>query len=352
MKKVCKETLRRLPKLIICTVTAVLLIIHPKEAAEGIREGLTLLASDVIPAIFPFMVLASYIFSSGAAQPLCRILTPLTVKILRVSPAAALALIMGLAGGYPVGAKTVSELYESKIITRNEAERLMFYCVNASPAFTVSAVGLMCFGNIKKGLLLYGAVVLSSFTAGFFCRFLDDGKRLDDQSTFTVKKNAFTQAVSGSAEAMLGISGWILVFSALSRLAELAPLDENTLIFLRAVCEVTTGCRSACAVMPLQFTGAMLGFGGFAVICQITVYTDRCGIELKRILSARLINASLCAFYTNILMNIFPEAVSTAVGITVGGTEYSVAHTAPIAAILMLMCAAFILEVDNRRKVC
>ncbi len=342
----------RLPKLIICIVSAVLLIIHPKEAAEGIRNGLALLASDVIPAIFPFMVLASYIFSSGAAQPICKFFKPFTVKILRVSPAASLAVIMGLAGGYPVGAKTVAELYENKIITRNEAERLMFYCINASPAFTVSAVGVICLGNIKKGLLLYGAVVLSSLTVGFFCRFLDDGKRLDSECAFTVNKNAFSQAVSGSAEAMLGIAGWILIFSALSRLAELAPLDENTLIFVRSVCEVTTGCRSASAVVPLQFTGAMLGFGGFAVICQITVYTDRCGIALKRILSARLINASLCAFYTNILMNIFPEAVSAATQISVGDKNFSIAHTAPVAAFLMLMCAALILEVDNRRKVC
>lgn len=352
MKKFCKDTLRRLPKLIICTITAALLIMYPKEAADGIRNGLSLLASDVIPAVFPFMVLASYVFASGAAQPLCRILKPLTSKLLRVSSEAALAVIMGLIGGYPVGAKTVAELYEGGVITRNEAERLMFYCINASPAFTVSAVGVMCLGSIKKGFLLYGAVVLSALTAGFFCRFLDDGKRLNAESCFTVRKDAFSHAVATSAEAMLGISGWILVFSALSRLAELAALDENTLTFVRAVCEVTTGCRYACTSVPLQFTGAMLGFGGFAVICQITVYTDRCAVELKRILSARLINASLCAFYTNLLMKIFPEAVSASAQISAGNAGMGISHTAPVAAFLLLMCAALILEVDNRRKVC
>lgn len=352
MKKNCLILFKELPKLAICAFAAALFILEPKVAAQGVKNGLSLLAADVIPALFPLTAVASYVSLSGATLSLGRMLSPIGSILFKVGSGAFLPIVAGLFGGYPVGAKTVSEQYQKSIITKNEAERLMYFCVNSSPAFTVSAVGVMCFGRVKTGLLLFGAIVLSSLTLGIFGRFLDDGERIPTINLQFDTKHAFSRAIASSTEAILSIAGWILVFSVIANFTDSSALSKEASLFLKSVCEVTTGCKATAGIVPLQLTAAMLGFGGFAVICQISPYVAACGIEMKRIFASRVINASLCAFYTTLLLKIFPNAVTaSATPIGTSGRIF-LSQTAPCAVFLMLMCAAFILEVDNRRKVC
>ena len=61
---------------------------------------------------------------------------------------AAGALVLGLAGGYPVGARTAAELYAQGALTRDEAERLLTFWNNANPAFLLSGLGLGALGAI------------------------------------------------------------------------------------------------------------------------------------------------------------------------------------------------------------
>ena len=51
------------------------------------------------------------------------------------------ALLLGLVGGYPIGARTAAELYASGDLTRQEAERLLTFCNNSNPVFLISVLG-------------------------------------------------------------------------------------------------------------------------------------------------------------------------------------------------------------------
>lgn len=354
MKKYADILLHRLPALMAAFLMGVGLIMFPKEAAGGVREGLILLGQTVIPSLFPFLVLSSYITLSPVSDTLSRIFGKAYKKLFKVNEDAVCVTLMGLTGGFPVGAKIAAELYSAGRITRNEAERLLFWSVGAGPAFTVSAVGIFMLGSMKAGLILYASSLLASISIGFFCRFLANNESARAPRNFKEKSEGspLVAAVSNSTTAMLGISAWVLAFSCLSSLINVFPITSNAEIFLKAVLEVTTGCRTAAGNVSFPVMAAIIGFGGFSVICQISPYLDICKIQMRRFISARIINSALSAFFASILINFFPEAASASTIINAGETPVYLSYTVPATAVLLIMCAVFIFEVDNKRKVC
>ena len=153
---------------------ALLLFAFPGESAQGARQGVSLCAELIIPSLFPFFVLSSLLIATGLAElcarPLGRLLSPL----FGTSGAGLSALVLGLVGGYPVGARTLAQLAERKACSPKELGRLSLFCNNCGPAFFVGAAGVGVFGCREAGFLLLGANLLSAVLLGILLHlFLD-----------------------------------------------------------------------------------------------------------------------------------------------------------------------------------
>ena len=61
-------------------------------------------------------------------------------KLFNVPGQGAIALIMGIISGYPVGAKIVCDLKKRNICTKEEAERLLAFTNNSGPLFILGTV--------------------------------------------------------------------------------------------------------------------------------------------------------------------------------------------------------------------
>lgn len=341
------------PVIIACTAGAALLI-FPKTVADGIRDGLYLLGNTLIPSIFPFTILSSYISKSNSFRKVSGYLEKPSQKIFKISGYGFTAFVLGILGGYPVGAKTVADFYKQGRITQNEAERLFYWCINPSPSFTVTAIGVFMLGNFQSGVTIYCSCILSSLTVGLLCRFLYNRETQPvAKATLKEENNRLADAVADGTAAILGISGWILMFSAVSALLGKADINEALKAFLSCTAEVTAGCRIATEnSYPLNAITAVSAFGGFAVICQTSGYAAACSVKIKNLICAKAVGAVFAGVYTSFLLKIFPESTTASVGFTVGNRVITLYRSIPAAAILMIMCAALILEVDNRRKVC
>ena len=73
------------------------------------RRGIELCLASVIPALFPFFVVSSLLVSLGAGRA-ARILERPFRALFRCGGAGAAAFLLGMLGGYPVGAATVASL--------------------------------------------------------------------------------------------------------------------------------------------------------------------------------------------------------------------------------------------------
>lgn len=345
--------IKRVPAIIFALCSACAVIIYPTEFATGVKNGITLLGESIIPALFPFMVLSTYLADNPATQKIFNLFHKFSKKLFNVNGEGLIAPVSGMLGGYPIGAQVISHLFESKQISQNEAHRLLCWSINPSPTFVITFLGKFMMNNTVCGALMYASNLLATLTIGVLVRFLgSDDEVVAFKSCCSDKKNIFINAVGTSCKSMLSICGWVLLFSAFSNGINSLIKNETVSIFIKTVSEVSIGCNIAVQEgLSVPLICALIGFGGFAVIFQIAPYLEKCNFKLKYFICCRVIIASLSAFYCTRLIALFPNAVPT-FGYLSQTHSPTISHTPLTSIILILTCILLIFEVDNKRKIC
>ncbi len=345
---------KNLLKAILCLLCTIMLVLFPKEAGNGIKEGFTVLYETLIPTLFPFMILSSYIASAPFTAKLRKKLNKLSYILFNLNGCAFITLLLNFLGGYPIGGKTACEFYENKQVTQMQAKRLLFFCVNPSFPFCVTALGTFMLRNTKAGVLLFLSSVLSSLTVGFILSFTEKRCYFKEEQTHALSSEfLFIDSVSKGNYALISVCGWVLIFSALCSVLKALPLNNNASVFLSCIFEVTTGCKAAVEnSLPLPFISLMLSFGGLAVIFQVGPYLKKCNVSIKEFFCWRVINGALSGLYCLGFTKLFPTEITTSANLNVGDTVFTFNHSFLAGGICILMCLVFIFEVDNRRKIC
>lgn len=334
---------------------AFLLLLMPEKAAEGVRRGLDICAASVIPSLFPFMALSSFLIHSRLCLWRGRIADTLGKKLFSLPGSALSAVFMSLIGGFPVGASMTAKLLEKGEITKNQAQRMMLFCVNAGPAFIIGTVGVSMLSSVAAGAVILVSLLTSSLAMGFFSNLIADGQyapaeseRGEDRADFP---QAFTKAVADAASSMFSICAWVILFSCLNGFTDLMSIGESGKIFIKGVLEVTTGSFAAAGKVPLPIMCLIIGFSGICVHCQIMNCVIETGIKPSLFIAARIINGAIAAIICSVILEFFPlsaQAMSNAVNTVPQAYSASI----PAAAGLMIMGGLLILELDSKRKIC
>lgn len=271
-------------------------------ALTGAQEGVSVCARVIIPGLLPCLILAGLLTRLGIPALLVRFLTPVTSRLFRVSGAGAAAFVLGVSGGYPLGAATVAELRRQGEISPEEGSRLLGFCNNSGPAFLVGAIGAGVFHSTRLGLLLYGAHVLAAALTGVLLARLSHKPYKLCKPKVQIQaiplSQAFTAAAAAGAEAMVRICAFVVFFAAAGRVLWQMPgvaalplaLHDATGIPLQAVRALFQGLlelgsgAAALSGMPLSPASAALaaflaGWGGVSVIFQTLAVTA--GTETK-----------------------------------------------------------------------
>lgn len=233
---------------IVCLCSFAALALCSAQVIESCRYAVELCLSLILPSLFPFFVLSILLNRLGLPGYLGRLLTPLASRVYGVTGAGASALLIGLTGGYPLGAAYIADMERSGAITAREGERLLAFCNNSGPAFIIGAVGAGAFGSGKAGLLLYLCHVLSALLTGLFFRQKDYCREIPPLQLDSVYiSHALPEAVKQAMGALLNVCGFVMCFTVLVGL-----LDAGGAFSL--VC----GYFSAAFGLELQFTHAAL----------------------------------------------------------------------------------------------
>lgn len=273
----------------------VLLLWRSAVAAEAVRRGLTLCARSVIPALFPYFVVSGLFISLGFADGVGRRLEPLTRRLFGVGGAGASAFFLGLLGGYPVGGRTVGQLYRAGRLSKDEAERLLAFCNNAGPSFILGVVGVGCFGSLRTGIYLYLVHAFSAVLVGILFRKKApaSGQKVRYSAAFEPIA-AFVRAVGEAAEGMVRLCGFVVFFLViLALITDLTGLNHPVLLGL---VELTTGVTTL-EGRPgdLVWAAALLGWGGLSVHGQTAAVLSNTGLGLGRYFLGKILQAIFSA---------------------------------------------------------
>ena len=111
----------------------VLIIIYSEESFQAALEGLKVWWEIVFPSLLPFFIIAEILMGLGVVHFLGALLEPLMRPLFRVPGVSVFAMAMGLASGYPIGAKITANLRQKNLCTKTEGERLLSFTNTAEP---------------------------------------------------------------------------------------------------------------------------------------------------------------------------------------------------------------------------
>ncbi|KIR02847.1 hypothetical protein P261_01662 [Lachnospiraceae bacterium TWA4] len=221
----------------------------------GAYNGLTLWYRSIIPCLFPFMILtslfANYLKGGGRF----------------------FAIGCGFLCGYPLGAKTASDLYKKGEIDAKELQLIANFCNLPSPMFLI--------GYAKLGKY----VLIIYLTA---CIFLGIGYlRIERHSTHLTetKKISFEEISLNCCRVLLMIGIYVVLFSILYNL--LKSMIPTTLL---ATLEITTGAKLV--IKNPALTGFVCTFGGVCGMAQTLSVMKDCHFSLIKYAACKFLHAA------------------------------------------------------------
>ena len=290
-----------------CLALSGVLVLFLAEAGfvrAAAAEALSLCARSVIPALFPFLVVSSLLLSLGLGELLSPMLAGLMEPLFRVDGVGSSALLLGLVGGYPIGAKTAADLYRGGRLSRPEAERLLAFCNNSNPVFLISVLGVGVFGSVRAGVWLWLIHLLSSLLTGLLFRNHGGPARRQAGGTAAFQvvslSAAFVAAVRESLSGMLSVCAFVTFFYVLARpLASLGGWLGPVLVGLTELFSLTPLLR------PDRFgfilASAMAGWGGLSVLCQTAAVLEGSGLRLQSCAAGKAVQGLLAGLLAALL---------------------------------------------------
>ena len=355
---------------------AVGILCFPTASTQGARNGLQFCGEILIPSIFPFMVLSSFVVKSGLSGRMGRALSPITQTLFHLPGSTGATILIGMIGGYPSGARGVKALIERGEISEKQGARMLCFAVGAGPAFVISAVGGGLLHSGRAGVLLFLSQITAALLIGILaglpyrkeknvCQAPPKKAATSDFST------ALVYSTSDSAAGMLSMCAFVILFSALiSILQESGAGEALTLLLTRCgvppaaaqsllyiLLEVTGGCSEAAraGASPALISFA-LGWAGVCVHFQIAASLHSFHFSRAKFTLFRLAHGLLAALGSAVLFRFFPQEQE--VFSNLSKPAGAALATDPTGSVMLLaVCALFLFtlsaqKVDFRRKKC
>ena len=324
------KTAEKYSTLLPITATALAIaamMLHSSEAVESAREGLYVCARVIIPSLFPFYVLSGLLSQLGMPYYLGRMLSPVMSRLFGVSGEGASAFVLGLSGGYPLGAADVVSLYKEGRCDKKEAEKLLSFCNNSGPAFIIGAAGAGIFGSAGTGLMLFLVHAAAAMLVGIM---VPGGKPADIKSQGVNEFKAlsfskvFSRCVTQAVTTTLTVCGFVIFFSVAVGILEAVGFFTNlsgmlsyhlglelhfTRSLLTGILELGSGIGSMQGLAPspmnLALAAFITGWGGLSVHSQVLALTADCGLSIAGHTIGKLLHGLLSAVLVLIISSIW-----------------------------------------------
>ena len=254
------------------------LILDSETAVKGTSEGLELCIRTVIPSLFPFFF-CSVVLTSGIAGKRLKLLSFLN-RLCGIPVGAESLFLLGLLGGYPVGAQAVKQAWEEGRLQTKDARRMLGFCSNCGPSFLFGITSVL-FSSQAIPWFLWGIHVLSALITGI----LIPGKATN--ATVAVTDNTkicIAEALGKAVHITANVCGWIILARCMTAFLDKWLLRYFSLpVRLGAIgfLELANGCIGLKDIPsePLRFvlSAGFLGFGGLCVCLHTVSVTSSLG---------------------------------------------------------------------------
>lgn len=299
----------------------------PRQAMEGASEGLLLWFNQLIPALFPCMLLTQLLLASGLLD---RLGTRCTApgRLTGLSGNGLYVAILGMLCGCPMGAKLTADFYRTGRISRPEALRLLCFTSQLSPAFLIDFVAYNSFSAPLCRKLLLTSYYMSPGLLLLFVRCIfrnppktaarhanrisfSDAQQQKEVSQIPDVQGNLDTSITNSLATITRLGGYIILFSVIaSGFRYLSPLPTKANCIVLCIVEITTGIQKLQSnLWPLLPKAVLLNsfcaLGGLCGMMQVQSVLRSSTLPLSVCITAKLVQALLTAVCTAVLFLFF-----------------------------------------------
>ena len=332
------------------------IIAFPKISVDASLSGLKMWWNIVFPSLLPFFIVTELLIGFGVVTFIGALLEPIMRPIFKVSGVGGFVLVMGMASGFPAGAKITARLYEENKLSKTEAERLTGFTNFSNPLFLFGAIAVGFFKKPELGIILALSHYLSNLLVGLCMRFYKGNEHLPTnkkekkrsfiffpktvikaldamhQDRISQKKpfgKMLGDAVQSSVSTLLMVGGFIILFSVLNRILDTINVTQLIASFFKLIFgvlhmspelatalvpglfEITVGANKigqidAPLMQQVMLVAFILGFGGFSIQAQVTSILSDVRLSVKPFFIGRLLQGIFAAIIVIFLFRIFP----------------------------------------------
>jgi len=278
----------------------------PAEVATATAEGVRLVAFRLLPALFPFMVLAGLASESGFADTLGSLIRRKTSPLPASYNA---ALILGVLSGFPVGAKLSADLLANGELTPSQAGRLCALSALPSPPFLIAFVGSGVLGCTRYGVIIWLSHLLSLWIFAMLTRerravVPSPLPHSSVRQEMPISPAALLRCFGKAAESMLSVGATIIFFTIVARLVQriFSPLFQSAVVQagFYGLLELSRGAVAVGEaglppVMAVALATIITGWGGLAVHAQVATFAAPGGVPLRDYFRTRIICPPIAA---------------------------------------------------------
>lgn len=331
------------------TFLAVTLILFPEDSLKASVNGLNTWWKVVFPSLLPFLIIAEIMIGFGVVKFFGVMLEPLMRPLFRVPGAGGFVWAMGMASGFPAGAKLTARLRQEEQLTAIEAERLVSFTNASNPLFLFGVIAVGFFHNPELGLLIAVAHYAGNFFVGLVMRFHGtrrEPKReernahhpkglllkqaFDEMHNMRVKDKrplgaVLGDAVTSSIQTLVLIGGFIILFSVLNQLLQVVSITtliayvlgafltvfglsaDFSIPLLTGLFEITIGSQMTSKVQSVSLlsqvviTSFILAFNGFSIQAQVASILATTDIRFTPFFLARILHGCFASILVLLL---------------------------------------------------
>lgn len=334
MKQLVKQSIKKyinLKNIFAIFILFIILVIasNPPKYISAALNGLEVWAKVLLPSLFPFFVLTKLFSSTGFIDDFTILFEPVTKKLYKCPKTSSYIFLMSIITGYPVGAKLVSENYESGNLSKTDAIKTLSFCCNSGPMFILGSVAIGMFANKQLGIIIYISHIIGALLNGILYRNYNLNKKDDcynniNNIKLTNKINmSFNESINSSLSSILLIGGVICftfviiefltsnaIFNCFINTLSFIGIDKNIIsAFFSGLCEITKGCLMF-SVIPISYNTTALictfiiSLGGISTFLQAVAFTKDI-VPIKTFILQKITHALCATLVCFILLLIF-----------------------------------------------
>ena len=279
---------------------------------DSVSFSIYIWKNNLFPTLFPFLVISSILIDLNIINTFGNLISKPISKIFKISKESVIVFISSLFSGFPTGAKLTTNLVEKKIISNNEASKLLMFTSFANPLFILGFIYSLIpikkvvytilishtLGGILVGIIFRNSVELNNN--------LKEYKKEEILSFGTI----FSKSIKDSLNTMFLLLGIITIFSLIVAFFEISfYIDPLIKSIISGILEMTQGIKNISNLnISLLFKTILitqiLSFNGISIHMQVLSIISLEKIKYKPYFVARIIHVIIATMLALLFYNI------------------------------------------------